>query len=125
MSEISQDLVNPRGVALFIMVVRPPPAGAAWTPDGLHRLEAVLPRVTIPRGSDGPHPGRTRAAGAPGGAVVKDNAHWISDVILGSAIGHFAAKAIAGGHAGGAAGGFSLVRAPGGDGATPGFCFRF
>jgi membrane-associated phospholipid phosphatase len=40
---------------------------------------------------------------------VHDNAHWPSDIIIGSAIGHFTARAIIGLHGGTADTGFSLV----------------
>jgi membrane-associated phospholipid phosphatase len=42
---------------------------------------------------------------------VNDNAHWMSDIILGSAIGHFTARAIVGRHGGVAGSRVSLIPA--------------
>ena len=56
---------------------------------------------------------------------VNDNAHWVSDVILGSAIGHFTARTIAARHGRGAGSGFSVLPAPraGGMGLTLSYKF--
>jgi hypothetical protein len=56
---------------------------------------------------------------------VNDNAHWMSDIILGSAIGHFTAKAIVGRHGGGASSRVSLVPATRGGGLSLALCCRF
>jgi len=56
---------------------------------------------------------------------VNDNAHWMSDIILGSAIGHFTARAIVSRHGGGPASRVSLVPAARSGGMSLALCLEF
>jgi membrane-associated phospholipid phosphatase len=56
---------------------------------------------------------------------VHDNEHWVSDVIVGSAIGHFTARTIVGRHNGIGGSGFSLVPAVSEEGLILSLAYRF
>jgi hypothetical protein len=56
---------------------------------------------------------------------LHDNAHWVSDIIIGSAIGHFTGRAVVGLHGGGGEGDFSLVPAVNETGAGLSLSYKF